>query len=106
MPDGSPAPVPNILQRLHAVMQEVEYIQKEKRQGMRYSIVSHDAVTAKVRPVLVKHGVLYYPVRWALAQNGNRSEGQGAIRFCNIDDPADFIEVDSASVVSGMRDRA
>jgi hypothetical protein len=39
----------NIHQRLHAAMGEVDYIQKEKRQGMRYSIVSHDAVTAKVR---------------------------------------------------------
>ena len=36
----------NIYQRIAAAMAEVDYIQKEKKNGMRYSIVSHDAVTA------------------------------------------------------------
>ncbi len=52
---------PNIAQRINAAMADVDYIQKEKKQGMNYSIVSHDAVTAKVRPILQKHGVVYYP---------------------------------------------
>ena len=38
----------NIHQRLAAVMADVTYIQKEKKKDMQYSIVSHDAVTAKV----------------------------------------------------------
>ena len=42
----------NIAQRINAVMAEVDYIQKEKKPGMQYNIVSHDAVTAKVRPIL------------------------------------------------------
>ncbi len=46
----------NIHQRLAKAMEAVTYIQKEKKAGMRYSIVSHDAVTAKVRPALLaKH---------------------------------------------------
>jgi hypothetical protein len=85
----------NLFQRLHAVQEEVDYIQKEKKAGMRYSIVSHDAVTAKVRPVLHKHRVLYYPVALQSSQDGNRTAVTMGIRFVNIDSPADFIDVPS-----------
>lgn len=86
---------PNILQRLNAVMQAVDYVQKEKKQGMNYTIVSHDRVTALVRPELVKHGIVYYPADIRYGQNGNRTEAHITIRFCNIDDQADFIDVQS-----------
>ena len=86
---------PNIYQRLAAVMGEVDYVQKEKKAGMRYSIVSHDAVTAKVRPVLVKHGVVYHPSKLELSQNGNRTEVRMTVRFACVDEPS-FIDVPSA----------
>jgi hypothetical protein len=76
-------------------MGEVEYIQKEKKAGMQYTIVSHDAVTAKVRPLLHKHGVIYYPVRLDPKQDGNRTEAKLAVRFANIDEPSDFIDVET-----------
>jgi hypothetical protein len=83
----------NIHQRLAAAMGEVTYIQKERKQGMQYTIVSHDAVTAKVRPVLLKHGIVYYPTSVNHTQNGNRAECSMTVRFVNIDEPADFFEV-------------
>ena len=83
----------NLHQRLNAVMKEVTYVRKEKKQGMQYSIVSHDAVTAKVRPAMVKHGVIYYPVDLSHSQNGNRTEVALSLRFVNIDEPGDFIDV-------------
>ncbi|WP_136685662.1 ERF family protein [Falsirhodobacter xinxiangensis] len=83
----------NIHQRLAAAMGEVTYIQKERKQGMNYTIVSHDAVTAKVRPVLLKHGIVYYPVRCEHQHNGNRAECAMTVRFVNIDEPADFFDV-------------
>jgi hypothetical protein len=86
----------NIHQRLAAVMRDVTYIQKEKKQGMRYSIVSHDAVTAKVRPALLAQGVVYYPHSMDMRQQGNRTECTMTVRFVNIDEPTDFIEVASA----------
>jgi hypothetical protein len=85
----------NIAQRIAAVMGEVDYVQKEKKQGMNYSIVSHDAVTAKVRPLLHKHGVIYYPRGLHVAQNGNRTEAVFSVRFENIDDRSDFIDVET-----------
>ena len=94
----APAEVPerSLLQRLAAVQGEVDYIQKEKKAGMKYSIVSHDAVTAKVRPLMVKHGVLYYPVHATIEQVGNRTQMAMTIRFVSIDDRTDFIDVVSA----------
>jgi len=85
-----------LLQRLNAVQDEVDYVQKEKKAGMRYSIVSHDAVTAKVRPLMVKWGVLYYPWGMQMHQVGNRTEMTMQVRFVNIDDITDFIDVASA----------
>lgn len=86
----------NILQRLHAVMKEVDYIQKEKKQGMRYSIVSHDAVTGKVRPLMVKHGVVYWPEGFHIEQVGNRTQLICKVIFASVDNPADRIEVSTA----------
>lgn len=83
----------NVHQRLAAAMTEVDYIQKERKQGMSYTIVSHDAVTAKVRPVLLKNGIVYYPVRCEHSHNGNRAECSMTVRFVNIDDTADFFDV-------------
>lgn len=85
----------NIHQRLAKAMSQITYIQKEKKAGMRYSIVSHDAVTAKVRPALLEAGIVYYPVRTMCAQAGNRTEAMMTIRFVNIDDPADAFEVET-----------
>ncbi len=87
---------PNILQRLNAVMTEVDYIQREQKQGMRYKIVSHDKVTALVRPALVKHGVVYWPSGFQITQNGNRTQLQCKVVFANMDNPAERIEVDTA----------
>ena len=83
----------NVHQRLAKVMEEVTYIQKEHKKGMQYSTVSHDAVTAKVRPALLKNGIVYYPVRCEHTHNGNRAECEMTIRFVNIDEPNDFFDV-------------
>lgn len=85
----------NIHQRLAKAMATITYIQKEKKAGMRYSIVSHDAVTAKVRPALLEAGIVYYPVATMTAQTGNRTEAHMTIRFVNVDDPADHFDVQS-----------
>lgn len=85
----------NIYQRLHAVMGDVDYVQKEKKNGMNYSIVSHDAVTAKVRPALHKHGIVYHPSNLRRLQDGNRTEIEIDVTFVNIDDPNDKITVPS-----------
>lgn len=109
MPDVfAPAPHDNKLtlaQRLLAVMHEVDYVQKEKKAGMQYTIVSHDAVTAKVRPALVKHGVIYYPVRVQRSQDGNRTEMDVTVRFVNVDKTEDYIEVQTCGYGIDSQDK-
>lgn len=83
----------NVYQRLAATMAEVDYIQKERKSGMNYTIVSHDAVTAKVRPALLRNGIVYFPTRCEHLQNGNRAECSMTVRFVNVDEPADHFDV-------------
>ncbi len=91
-----PLPSPlNIHQRIAQVMQQVDYIQKEKKQGMNYTIVTHDAVTAKLRPQILAAGMVYYPIKVVTGQDGNRTSCQMTVRFVNVDMPEDFIQVEA-----------
>lgn len=85
----------NIAQRIHLGMTLASYVQKDKKDGMKYTIVSHDAVTAKIRDVCQKCGIIYYPVDGSeiATTNGNRFELKLAVRFENIDNRDDFIDV-------------
>jgi hypothetical protein len=86
----------NVSQRIWNAQEEVTYIQKEKKAGMNYSIVSHDAVTAKVRPVLHKWGVIYWPADFTVDPfNGNCMNLTCNVRFQSIDEPHDYILVGS-----------
>jgi len=85
----------NIHQRLAKAMKKVTSIQKENKSGVPYPIVSHDAVTAKVRPELLESGIVYYPVDVKHTQNGNRTEVAMTVRFVNAEKPEDFFDVQS-----------
>ena len=50
----------NIFQRLQEVRKKVSYIQKDKK-VQSYMAVTHDHVTAEVRPFLVEFGVVIVP---------------------------------------------
>lgn len=86
----------NIYQRMHKVMADVSYVQKEdKKVNNQYTFVSHDAVTAKLRPAFLKHGILAIPSVESMNQDGNRTEVTLAVRFINIDDPEDHIWIEA-----------
>lgn len=85
--------LPNIYQRIASAMEDVGYIQKDKKGGLQYTVVSHDAVTAAVRPVLLKNGVIYFPEALQWAEEGKTTKVSMNIRFQNIDDKDDFIIV-------------
>jgi len=100
----------NLLQRIHAVMADVHYVQKDTSVSMgkgSYKAVSHDAVTAKVRDAMVKHGVVCFIEHIQVEDDelefenkfGKRRETRtkikGAVKFCNIDDPMDVLTVEA-----------
>lgn len=84
----------NIYQRLHAVMRKVDFVAKgDKKVNGQYSYVSHDAVTAAVRPHLVDEGVIYFPQDLVTQQDGNRTEVHFNVRFVNVDQPTEFLDI-------------
>ena len=97
MPAKSSKPSRNLHQRLHAAMEEVKYIQKDSsiklKSGRSFSVITHDAVTKKVRPALLKQGIVYYPIEIIRTQVGNRTDVDLKVRFANIENPGDFIDV-------------
>jgi hypothetical protein len=85
----------NVHQRLHLAMTLADYVQKDKKEGMKYTIVSHDKVTALARDIFIRTGLIFYPLdgseKWVT--NGNRFELKLAVRIQNIDEPDDNVDV-------------
>ena len=88
----------NVLQRLHNVMRDIGPLTTDaKNNFQKYSYVSEQKITVNVQAALVEHGVLVYP----FDEEITIERGEKAIlctvkvkyRCCNIDDPADFIEI-------------
>jgi len=73
-------------------MGELEYIQKgEARVNNQYRFVSHDQVSAKVHPLLVKYGIAVIPSVDELKQEGNRTEAKVSVHFVNVDNPSEVV---------------
>lgn len=83
-----------IHQRIFAVMQAISYIQKgDKKVNNQYTFVSHDAVTAAIRPHLLEHGIVVIPSVTNHTQDGNRTEVDILVSFVNVDAPDDKVEI-------------
>lgn len=92
----------NIYQKINAVMKEVAYVQKDAEvQG--YKAVTHDMLTAVIRPQLLKHGIVVRveQLRSELLTRRNAKEGEKmhlysgdyAVHFVNIDRPDDCVSI-------------
>lgn len=97
----------NIYQRIAAVMAEVKYVQKDAQVGevgksWSYKAVSHDNVTACVRPAFLDHGIVLtvslvesaLELTGASTKNGfpiTRYRGRYQAEFVNIDSPEDKV---------------
>jgi hypothetical protein len=93
----------NICQRLQAIMKDVSYVQKEdKKVNNQYKFVSHDAVTAKIRPALLEHGVIVIPSFFDISVDGNRTNCSMSLTFVNVDKPVDRIEIPCAGFGQGI----
>lgn len=86
--------IKNIYQRINAVMQEVDYIQKgEKKVAGQYRFVSHDQVTAALHVPMTKYGIVCKSSIVEMKQDGNRTEVKLEVTFVNIDLPSDNFSV-------------
>lgn len=84
----------NIYQRINAVMKTVDYIEKcERKVNGQYRFVSHDQVTGILHKPLAENGIVMVPSVESYKIDGNRTEVTVSVKFVNIDEPSDFIEV-------------
>ena len=115
-PNGTPNPSSNggdgslnIHQRIHAVMEDLTYILKDLEVDNKYKAVSHDAVSAKVHPVVVRHRINILPsvTKWGheskvvevwdgyqkkvVPKLVSRTTVDIDVAFVNIDNPEDQI---------------
>ena len=112
----------NIYQRINAVMQEVEYVQKDKAVsggGVNYKAVTHDQAVSVLRKSLVKHGIVINPVQvsgeFLEMRNMNATPnpikmglytGSYDIYFVNMDKPEDKVCLSVQAHASDNSDKA
>jgi ERF superfamily len=86
----------NIHQRILGIMSELHYIAKgDKTVNGQYRFVSHDQVTAKIHPLLVKYGILIIPTVDEMTQDGNRTIVNLLMSFTNVDNRLDSFTIKS-----------
>ena len=87
----------NIYQRINAVMNECEYLQKTQAQqgkGIKY-----DEVIAMIRPLLIEHGIVMVTRQLKMESlplvEGTKQrvyQGKYSLRLVNMDNPREFVE--------------
>lgn len=106
----------NICQRINAIRVEVPYLVKTKKVET-YKAITHDEVTAWVRPHLIKHGVVIFQrlTGGATTGTGKQSKnGTPVIRYdavyefdwVNVDDPCDKITTIFSASAEDYNDKA
>jgi len=112
--------MPNIYQRVAAVMKAVGYVKKDKEvagAGGGYMAVTHDQVTALVRQHFVENGIVVVPrlIASATVSTGRstkagtpiiRFEAHYEVEFVNIDDPTDKITASTVAHAEDQGDKA
>ena len=76
-------------------MEDLTYIQKgDAKVNGQYRFVSHDDVSEKLHPLLVKHRLLAVPTVNSITQEGNRTMVNLSVFFVNVDNREDQFKVD------------
>ncbi len=105
----------NIYQRINAVMQEVAYVRKDAT-VQNYKAVTHDNVSAVLRPHLVKLGIVVQVEQikgkvismWQSKSGSrfHRYQGDYLIHFVNMDKPEDRASVPMQAHADDNADKA
>lgn len=109
----------NIYQKLQAVMKAVAYIKKDATVsgGGSYKAVTHDQVTAFVRPHFVEQGIVVVPrlASGAVVDTGRKTssgnpiiryEGLYEVSFVNADEPSDVCVIPVSAHAEDQGDKA
>jgi hypothetical protein len=109
----------NIFQKLQTVMKSVAYVKKDTtiKEGGNYSAVSHDNVTAHVRPLFLEHGIVLHPtlIEGLTLDSGKKTSretpilryiGTYDVAFVNVEDPTDRVVVHIQAHAEDTGDKA
>jgi hypothetical protein len=111
----------NLLQRINEVRKSIDYIKKDKAvsagSGGNYMAVTHDMVTAMVRPHMITHGIVCFPslVQGETIQPPPKADGKERqlryeatydFTFANIEDPKDSIVIRIQAHANDSGDKA
>lgn len=109
----------NIYQRVRLVMEKVGYVKKDKeiKGDGGYMAVTHDMVTAMVRPHFLEAGVVIAPrvIEAQMVDTGRKSkagnaawryEGRFRVDFVNVDNPQDRITIELDAHADDYGDKA
>lgn len=87
----------SIHQRIFAIMDDVGALEPDSEVKIGnsggYPYISHDAVTAHIKPMFMTYRVMVLPTVLEHIKDGNRTELKVETSFINIDDPSDKISV-------------
>lgn len=110
----------NVYQRIHAVMQDVEYLSKDDKVSTgksSYKALSEEKATTTVRPSLIRHGLVIIPIEQGHARTdeivkseyGERINRISTVdvkyRIQNIDAPDDYVIVSSSGTGVDTQDK-
>lgn len=95
----------NIYQKLNEVREAVEYIKKEKSVMGKYKAVTHDEVTAIVRPEFIKQGIVTVPrlITERTVETGKTTTSGTPITRHEVVYEVDFINMDIPSEIVTVR---
>lgn len=105
----------NIFQRLNEVRKEVQYLQKDKKVE-NYMAVTHDMVTAHLRPHFIQHGI-FVTVNEMTShlENTGKTTSKGTpitrfmgsyeVSFINMDEPEDKVSITLSSIAEDTADK-
>lgn len=99
----------NVYQKMHAVMQNVQYLSKdgniEYGKNTKYKAISEEKVTTAVRTAMVEVGLVIFPVSQSRERVGQITSVDVQYRIQNIDDPDDYVLVVSSGDGADTQDK-
>lgn len=108
-PDKKDYGAMNLYQKIHAVMDMIQYLEKDGEvrygEGVQYRYVSEAKVTTEVRKVMLKVGLVIVPTSTMQRQIDRITYVDVKYKLVNIDDPLDFVNVSSVGAGWDSQDK-
>lgn len=95
----------NIYTKMHSVMANAGYVQKEKSKGMPYTFASHNAITEVVSKELIRVGLIILPFVKEHMHDGNQHKVVMAAKIIDIDTKEEIVVGDFPGIGNDNQDK-